>query len=559
MNYRTSVTQNLRYLRTPPETVDGDAVVRFAFFLTALLVGCVPIVAITTGVPTLALVGAAGLLYGATLLATENVFEGLASAVFVLVTFYADVPLIELPVGVGYTSPQLNLLLVDLVVLPFVGLLCWWLYAGEISVSFSRKWLAGYALFGFVGWALLSALVGNGPSRLGAVFYVVAQLRYLLLFVIGAVVVRRIGIHRVVYALGIAILGQLAYAIAEVLNGGSFGLTRLGDSSGGLTQLFYVGPFRFETSLYAGGFVGPSRALVALLLLVVVPLSLLVIVRRSLPWKLAGAIALAVSIFLVRVSESDAAWAAFLLTALLMGIALCYLWISTETTRTTRPRAFDYVLGIGSTVGAIAFSVLLFFGRDVSASPDETTTSNGGPSTATQNSPNGGLSGGTGAVSEHNPVLWVIDLVPLIEAANVSVRLRQYVAAVDIALQYPLFGIGGMNFPLVAESYGLSKPMAIHSTYFGILASTGIPGVVLFVVSITVVLLVATRNACSPGTDRLLWAMLVCGMLGFHAYAFWVTIHFGGVSYLVFWVLAGAVVGASRRTEETGRSDSVTT
>jgi O-antigen ligase len=144
-----------------------------------------------------------------------------------------------------------------------------------------------------------------------------------------------------------------------------------------------------------------------------------------------------------------------------------------------------------------------------------------------------------------------------IDGANFSTRLQQYIAAVDIGFQYPLFGIGGMNFPLVAESYGLPDPIEIHNIYLSVLASTGIPGAVLFLLSISAVLVIAGKKALSTENDRLFWAMLVCGILGFHAYSFWVTIHAGGVAYLVFWVLAGAVVGASHQqgTNATGRSD----
>ena len=552
MDYSVPNASVLADLSAPPDIGEGRTVPRYALYLTVLLVAIVPIVTVTTGVSVLVLVAVAGLGYGATLLVTQDVFEGLCAAVFVLVTFFANVPLVELPVGGdGYTSPMLSILLVDLVAVPFAGLLFWWLYSGRMSLSFGRERIAGYALAGFVGWSLLAALVADGPSRLAGLFYVVVQLRYLLLFGIAAVVVRYIGIHSVVYSLGIAIFGQLAYAVAEILNQGSFGLTYLGDSSGGPAPHFFVGPLQFESSLYAGGFAGTSRGLVALLLLII-PILIAVTVRRSTPWKLAAGAALVASVLLVRVSETDTGWMAFLLTTALALATVCAFWILTDTTaRSDRGGTLDYVAGIASAIGAMALSVFLFSKREVSD------TSGGTDGSIDAGSPAGASSSNGGSVGDDNLLVRALDYAPLVESGNLSIRLQQYVAAVDIGIQYPLFGIGGMNFPLVAESYGLPRPIAIHNLYLAVLVSTGVPGAVLFLVSIGTVLVVAGRTALSPESDRLLWAMLVCGMLGFHAYFFWVAVY-GGVATLVFWVLAGAIVGASRRqrrTDETDRSD----
>ncbi|EMA54329.1 polysaccharide deacetylase [Halococcus thailandensis JCM 13552] len=520
--------------------------------LTVLLVAIVPIVALTTGLPVLALVAVAGLFYTATLLATESIFEGLSAAIFVLVTFSANVPLVELPLGgEEYTTPILNALLVDVVVIPFAGLMLWWLYSGKISLNFGRERIVGYALAGFVCWSLLAGLVGNGPSRLAGLFYVVVQLRHLVLFTISAVIVKYIGIRSAVYSLGIAIVGQLMYAMAEILNYGSFGLTYLGDSGSGPGPAFSVGPLQFEYALYAGGFAGTSRILVALLLLVI-PVIVAIVVRRSIVWKLAAAVALVCSTLLVRVSQTDSGFAAFLFTALLMAIALCTLWIATDTTdRTPRDRTSDYVSGISSTVGLAALSVFLFTRREISRTSRSTkATGTSGGDSASGTSAFGGVSS-TRSNSEVGSdfMIQIANQIPFIETTNFSIRLQQYIAAIDIGLQYPLFGIGGMNFPLVAESYGLPRPIEIHNIYLSILASTGFPGAVFFLLSISAVLVIAGKKAMSSESDHLFWAMLICGMLGFHAYSFWVTIHSGGVAYLVFWVLAGTVVGANRRQE----------
>jgi len=539
----------------PPGTVDGRSVPLCALFLTTLLVGVVPIVALTTGLSILALVGVAGLLYATTLLVTERVFAGLCAAVFVLVTFAANVPLVELPVGGGgYTTPMLDVLLVDVVAVPFAGLLFWWLRSGRMSVSFGRERIAGYALAGFVGWSLLAALVANGPSRPAGLFYVVVQLRYLLVFSVAAVAVRYTGIYSAVYSLGIAVVGHLAYAVAEIVNRGSFGLTYLGDSGGGPAPHFYIGPLQFEASLYAGGFAGTSRMLVGLLLLFF-PVFVGIIVRRSAPWKLAAGVTLVCTTFLVRVARTDSGWMAFLLTALLTVVALSALWFRADTTDwTDRPGTSDYISGVGTTISAIAFGFLLFSTRVTPSTP-----SDAGGSSGSSFSTGGPSSAGSDTRGGSEAVVQAINRVPFIQTANLSIRLQQYVGAIDIALQYPLFGIGGMNFPLVAESYGLPEPIAIHNLYLSVLAATGVPGVAFFLLAIGAVLVAASRAALSPTNDRLFWMMIVCGIVGFCAYLFWVTAG-DGVALLTFWTLAGAIVGASRRqhrTAETTYSDAI--
>lgn len=552
MSYFSPKSSLLSVLSGPPDTFEGQSVPLYALFLTALLVAVVPVVALTTGVPALLLVILAGLLYAAVLLATENVFQGLCAAVFVLVTFAANVPLIQLPIGGGgYTDPQLEILLVDIVAIPFAGLLLWWLYSGKISISFGRERIAGYALAGFVGWSLLAALVANGPSRLAALFYVVVQFRYLLLFAIAAVVVKYIGIHSAVYSLAIAVLGQSAYAVAETLNRGSFGLTRLGDAPGSVpARVFAIGPLQFESAIYAGGFVGTTRVLIAFLLLVI-PVLIAIVVRRSTPWKIAAAMTLIASTFLVRVGRADSGWMAFLFTALLIAVALCALWLTADTDHTIRDGMFDYAAGIGSVIGSAALSVFLFSQREIS----KTSTGETGESVDTGGSSEGSSSAQEGSETGSDAIIQVLNHVPFIDTANLSIRLQQYIAAINIGLQYPLFGIGGMNFPLVAESYGLPWPIAIHNVYLSVLASTGIPGMLLFLLSIGAVLVIAGKMALSPDGDRLFWAMLVCGILGFYAYLFWVTVY-NGVAALAFWVLAGAVVGASQRQHRTGEKSS---
>lgn len=142
------------------------------------------------------------------------------------------------------------------------------------------------------------------------------------------------------------------------------------------------------------------------------------------------------------------------------------------------------------------------------------------------------------------------------ETANFSIRLQQYAAAIEIGLTYPLFGIGGENFLLVAESYGVSRPIVIHNAYLGYLAAIGIPGALLFIGSLIAVLLIAVAETVrTSNDDRLLWGMLACGLLGFYAFSFWTSGWKYEAPYMTFWVLAGAIVGARRHHRHREQDD----
>jgi O-antigen ligase len=128
---------------------------------------------------------------------------------------------------------------------------------------------------------------------------------------------------------------------------------------------------------------------------------------------------------------------------------------------------------------------------------------------------------------------------------NLSVRLQQYTAAIDVGLQFPLFGIGGWNFEVISKSYGFEKDMIIHNTYLAYFAELGVPGVLAFLISILLPVVFAINLARTSEPDEAtIWWSLMFGLLAFHAYAFWTSIYVSTVSYGVLWLLNGLIVGA---------------
>ncbi|UPM43937.1 O-antigen ligase family protein [Halocatena salina] len=546
----------LSAISSPPQTVDRNKFFLTAFCLAGLLVVGVPVVALTTGVPVLLLVGISGLCYLFVLVGTDSVFEGLCSAIIVLTTFAANVPLYELPVGSGKTV-VLNVMLVDMVLLPFLVLLGVWTLSGRLKwpsfSSLSRlQAVAVFSLAGFVLWSFLAGIVGNGPSRAAGLVFAVTQLRHLSLFIVAIIIVRFSGISTAIYSMLIAISFQLLFAVVQTLNRVWFGLSYLGEGSGTKQGLIHLGPVSFMTGQFAGGFTSTSRILVAILILMT-PVLVEVIINRSSVWKVLSAIALFCSALLIRISGTDAGFGAFGIvigSISAVGVYLAVRELSTGGVTAVR----DSVLGVASSMGAGAFNVVLFTMRSATIQDD----SDSGPSGV----PGGSWESGSGTrqLSHEEQIIELIGNVPLVSTANVSVRVKQYLGAVDLGLQYPLFGIGGHNFLWMAQSYGIHEPKSIHNIYLMTLASGGVPAAITFVMCLIAILGCAAKQGLSSDESQTLWAALVCGLLGFYAYAFWTAIHASGsVALMVFWTVAGFVVGATMQGRSSvppsGRSD----
>lgn len=533
MSYTVVRNSLLSFFSEPPNTVTKRGVLLSALSLTALLVVGVPVVTLSTGLPLLAVVAFAGVVYGVGLVLTDNLLEGLCSAVFVLCTFQADLPIVGVERGGQLGAYKLEIMLIDVVAVPLAILLVLWASSHLTLPRGRSERIAGYALAGLVVWSAIAAVVGDGPSTVMGLFFSVAQIRHLLLFGVAMAVGRYVGIRTTVYSLLIAVGGQMLFAIAEVLNRGSFGLSYLGEASGYGFETFYIGPVAVMASTYAGGFAGISRILIALLLLVM-PITVERIVNGARWQQVLGLGFVTGSVFLLRVSATDSGWAAFLLVVLLIFGSLVYTHLYSDEARIGM---YDYARGYAATIGAGLLSCFLFLSRTSSGEAPE-------PSAVP------GTTGGSGALShtDSEMIVSVLQAVPLINTGNLSIRVQQYIAALEIGITNPLFGIGGMNFSLVAENYGVSRAVSMHNVYLSFLVGTGIPGLVLFVTGIVAVLVVAVKNATTAvDEDRLLWAMIACGMLGFHAINFWIAAgEIGKVAYMTFWVLAGAVVGSSK-------------
>jgi len=520
------------------DDLDTNAFLSTSLVLVTLLTTFVPFITLLGNVSLIVTVAGAGIVYMIFLFSTGTILEGIGSAVFVLAVFNANVPILSVSGG-----SQFNLLLVDIVaILAFVMFVARRYPDKSLEISPIEK--LAFSAFGcFVAWSFISAIVGHGPSQLSGFVFALTQTRYLFLFVTSMLIIRESCIECGIYPLLISIFGNLLFSLVEIINGGAFGLTYLGEGYGRVFSQFMIGPIILNAGMYAGGFADNSRVLTAMIL-IALPIALSTFNYRSWSNVLFSMVLVVAASILIRVSETDAGWMALLVTSSIMLAYVVYYGIRNAVCERHGWTTTNAIV-------AITFTTFLYLKRSVKSAPSSDTTIGAGTG--------GSSSSGTGTASNSpsaadfsirlaDGVIELFSYIPFISSNTLPVRLDQYIAAIKIGLQYPLFGIGGLNFVLVSESFGLPKGMAIHNTILAYLAATGFVGVLGYLISVTALLYVSFNRSISlKYDDSLLWAGITTSMLGFHAFSFWVTAHDWVQAQTVFWLIGGIILGANKR------------
>ncbi|HET7322720.1 MAG TPA: O-antigen ligase domain-containing protein [Halococcus sp.] len=464
--------------------------------LTGLLVLGVPVVATVTAIPTPILVVVAGLCYLAAVVATGNAFEGLTSAVFVLALFDIAVTLAE---GPGIATA--DIVAVDVVAVPLLFVLLYDALDDGVSVRFNARSIAVFGFVAFVCWSFAAGIVGNGVSQAAGLMSGIEQLRYLVVFAVALLVVRRKNVWCVVYPFVIAVAGNLLVSLAQIKNGGMLGFPFLGEPPDRYLESFTFLGHEIATGFYAGGFVGHGREL-AMVLFMFIPLVVAVSLRHSWPQVTLAGVAVAASVFSIRVADTDAGWGTLILLGVLFG-AYLFATLVVRVKRRYSTIAAVPVLGIGVACGVVLVRLVW-------------------------------------AVFE------VTDGIPLLRTNTLEVRLEEYVTAIQLAFKYPLFGIGGYNFYVMSEQFGLPPDTGVHNTILSHLAGTGFVGAFFYLLVIFTALYLTVRLAISTnGNERLLWVAVFCAMVAYHAYSSWMSSYHWTVGNSAFWLLCGATIGAA--------------
>lgn len=149
--------------------------------------------------------------------------------------------------------------------------------------------------------------------------------------------------------------------------------------------------------------------------------------------------------------------------------------------------------------------------------------------------------------------------VPFFDLSNLAIRLQQYVAGVAVFTDSPLFGVGGANFRYVAVAYGLPRPLLLHNLFVGLLAETGLVGFLLVTATLVGVADAGRRLWRAPDYPHSAFAVATLVALGgYLAVLSWQPQWIRISSFLPFWVLCGALLGADgahTATRDDGTSD----
>ncbi len=556
--------------------IDPRDSLKSAILLTSLLVLFVPIVATVTPVPTLVLVSIAGGIYALYIYGFDQVSAGLGSALFVLMTFNANIPLVTLTEKV-----HLSLYIADLVLVPLLAALLF-----EHIVSGSRLLRINRAILGlaaiFVGWTVLAGLFGAGSSAIAGLMFSVEQFRYLLIFLVTILYVKHNEYRCAIYPLAVALVGHSAFAFAQAYHGSIFGLSTLGEATPKLIGQMTIGPVVYQSGLHTGGFMGSSRVLAGVVLLCA-PMFLVFMYQFQFS-SLSTGIGLSVFGILILMSNSDSSWGAFVLELVIFA-AILYA-MENAGDRVGIPKvpslalavvAFNFTLREWSALVDRLFSPKSSDGS--SAGPVTPTDESSGPGEAATSTPanvstpatttstvDGSTTSTPANVSTPTTTTSTVDGSTTSTPANVSsnpdggsalfdtstlgIRLTQYHSAIEIGLQYPLFGLGGYNFSLIATTQGLPPMMSIHNIFMAYLVAAGIPGLLMFLTTISLIMSAIARHGLSEvGLERRVTIALLSGLTGFLAMAFWTTLNNSTPAMSAMWAVCGIGLGLVESTK----------
>lgn len=528
-----------------PKIITSNKALKTSFVLTFLLVFFVPAAFITSDLSPLLLIGISGLMYFLYLLATNQIVTGLGSSFFVLLTFNANIPLIASP-GIG----QGNLYLFDLILLPVFGVLIYWhsQTADQLS-DLSRVTVA--TLFLFAIWSMVSAVFGAGSSTVAGVIFSLEQFRFLFILITATLYVTYTNPKCAIYPLLVAVAGHSFFAFAQAYHGTIFGLSYLGETSSYHIGSITIGPVAYQAGQHTGGFAGSSRVLVGLLILCMpILLALSLDSRRR---SILGLFGASIAGILVLMADTDAGLGAFFLEAIVLVVLFGTLYRKKLFQRgvsiTTLVVIVNIVLREWTRIATKIKQITIRNEREDPATTSSSELADGGESKPSNNSSEvsvEGVSNNSSNVPE--PSTPKAGSGNVVDTSTLGIRLKQYNSALDIGGDYPAFGLGGNNFNIIATKYGVPDGMAIHNTFLSYLVATGIPGLLLFLTSISAAILQIVYTAYVASEFRCRLAIgILAGIAGFLAMSFWTTLYNNTTAMVTFWAICG--IGIGMKTE----------
>ena len=500
--------------------------------------------------------------YGLLVYRTDRVSLGLFVAFAIFVTVWApDLPWGPTRGSLAWATTQNWLAQAALVGL----LVCYTWHGWNPRAYFSRAHLA---LGGFVVWVFVSVPFAAGPyPRLAFQFGLYVLQAWAVFAVVSWLAESgRLSLPAAAVTLATVIVGHAVVGLVEFTKGISFGPAGAVDGAAVVGRLS-LGPLgTHPIGPYVSGFVGSSA--LGSLLAMLAPLLCVLAFRAHGLQRFVWTTSWLLCAFVLRMTGWDTARGAFLLGTAVVGIGLVGRY------RAEHSISIDPVRMVFATLAAALGLVVTLLPSSV------TSTSLRLEPTGLTMDPNSWLpigassvgavasiaraanaaAGATNASAGYGPEYLSPERVasaasslsiPLFDLSALEVRLQQVVAGIDLFLQYPTFGIGGANFYYVAEAFGLPK-LWLHTVYAALLAETGLPGFLFYVVALMVVVatgwgMLITDNNSHQDDSWLLVLGLVAALCAHLGTMLLQPTHMRAQLLFPFWALCGLLVGTERR------------
>jgi hypothetical protein len=145
----------------------------------------------------------------------------------------------------------------------------------------------------------------------------------------------------------------------------------------------------------------------------------------------------------------------------------------------------------------------------------------------------------------------IIDVLDEITGGTLISRLEMNYAAIRLAIDNPVFGIGGMAFLPNSEQI-VGSTTYIHNSTLANLAFLGVFGFILYILFHSSLLVLAAKKLVwADGlSSRSFWIVMLTALLGIILLSQWQVVHYFTQSRIGYWIFAGIIIGTSIEVSE---------
>lgn len=494
-----------------PMNTDLNKIIHFSILLCVLYFVGSPMIRSATELSNIAVYGIIFFIYSIPAVIRKKPLEALipVTYVFSIIPISVDIPIKALD-GVSAIDGLTVYIVLPLSLLTLFYLCVVAVRDGALIPLSIPEIAAILSGTGFVLFLLFALPAGGYTSNAASLVYSLENFSFLILFLTTFLICKLLIPWVVIIPLLASVVINAGIAFGQIISYGIFGIKPLSFVYTH-ASVANLGPVIVRQGMYGGSFVGHAREL-SLIILLTVPLivALLEYLDRRKGLSLAM-IFLGSSV--VFASGSQAGIGSLL--AIILMITLFYIYkLSGSVSKIVIPTA----LSGGILVLAYRF---LMVGIDI----------------------RGGI---------FSTIIATVGAIIGLEVDNLGIRVQQYIAAIEIAKQNPIFGVGGYNTSIVITQYIGENLSGIHNLLLTQLVSSGIPGTVLYTAFIGSCLLILTRKMSNCKSDELVvWYSITAGVVGFGLFSSLVLSHYWHQAHFALWIILAVIAG----TKDWNKSD----